>query len=511
MTYKEAMDWNIVTKLIMSCVGLIGVQMAMTGRGDSFIMLVFVTSMLRFGFDPMFDLNRHFIIIGRMHRHQHRGEKARLLVSFVLTTTCTFAHHYIFISFAILILQGFYFPDLDNSALTGYAFLAPASIALTRVMMDWVKSHSVQGWRADTKAVVHLLQNETTLTNFVNGRKTWFLTVIEYTYWLPGTSLWVIFGALTMEKPFDIGFYELLLGLLDVVTFSLPILLDTHSIVRKIKAEARDNVYILGYGSFLSPASARSSGLTSTPLTVMLPGHRRVFDHPEVHFVNSGISDLASNEIACLTAEPSKNPADSVLCHAFKITAGSVIGQIAKLEHTYRWTKVIVTTSDFGEPITAFMATTGTEAACKQRISCTEYSAFLSAGYLGIWMYEASSNILPCRTYLHHCLSSACALGTDSLDNFLNSTYLIDRKTAIGEYLMENPLALTANLLGTSSLDENEYRVLTPGDVDKINLLLKAEWRIGKSARRRSFVSTATVSTSDDDDAAAVETKLEVS
>jgi hypothetical protein len=44
-------------------------------------------------------------------------------------------------------------------------------------------------------------------------------------------------------------------------------------------------------------------------------------------------------------------------------------------------------------------------------------------------------DILPCRLYLRHCVLAAKNLGEPAYSNFLDHTYLGDRKTTIREYL----------------------------------------------------------------------------
>lgn len=44
-------------------------------------------------------------------------------------------------------------------------------------------------------------------------------------------------------------------------------------------------------------------------------------------------------------------------------------------------------------------------------------------------------DILPCRVYLRHCVLAAKNLGETAYDNFLDHTFLGDRKTTIRQYL----------------------------------------------------------------------------
>lgn len=44
-------------------------------------------------------------------------------------------------------------------------------------------------------------------------------------------------------------------------------------------------------------------------------------------------------------------------------------------------------------------------------------------------------DVLPCRVYLKHCVLAAKSLGKSAYDNFLDHTFLGDRKTTIRQYL----------------------------------------------------------------------------
>lgn len=48
-------------------------------------------------------------------------------------------------------------------------------------------------------------------------------------------------------------------------------------------------------------------------------------------------------------------------------------------------------------------------------------------------------DVLPCRVYLRHCVLAAKKLSPDAYDNFLDNTFLSDRKTTIRCHLAANP------------------------------------------------------------------------
>ena len=56
-------------------------------------------------------------------------------------------------------------------------------------------------------------------------------------------------------------------------------------------------------------------------------------------------------------------------------------------------------------------------------------------GLSSIW--DSPGEIYPCRLYLRHCLLAAKKLSTEAYENFLDTTYLYDRKTKLRSYVEE--------------------------------------------------------------------------
>ena len=54
-----------------------------------------------------------------------------------------------------------------------------------------------------------------------------------------------------------------------------------------------------------------------------------------------------------------------------------------------------------------------------------------------VWDWQGE--IYPCRVYLRHCLLAVKKQGDNVLQNFMETTYLYDRKTTIKEYMDKNP------------------------------------------------------------------------
>eukprot|EP01123_Difflugia_compressa_P004783 TRINITY_DN16297_c0_g1_i1.p1 TRINITY_DN16297_c0_g1~~TRINITY_DN16297_c0_g1_i1.p1 ORF type:complete len:111 (+),score=13.27 TRINITY_DN16297_c0_g1_i1:23-334(+) len=77
----------------------------------------------------------------------------------------------------------------------------------------------------------------------------------------------------------------------------------------------------------------------------------------------------------------------------------------------------------------------------KERCSDPEryYNLWGRWGITKIWR----DDILPCRVYLRHCVLAASKYGEEVKNNFLNSSFLGDRVTTIGQYLLQNPTIMT--------------------------------------------------------------------
>lgn len=52
-------------------------------------------------------------------------------------------------------------------------------------------------------------------------------------------------------------------------------------------------------------------------------------------------------------------------------------------------------------------------------------------------------DIFPCRVYLRHCVLASQKQGEDVYNNFLDHTFLGDRKTTVRQWLEQNPSIMT--------------------------------------------------------------------
>ncbi|KUF91950.1 hypothetical protein AM587_10017588 [Phytophthora nicotianae] len=152
-------------------------------------------------------------------------------------------------------------------------------------------------------------------------------------------------------------------------------------------------VAIVGFGSLLSEASARSTfgdGVHNFRLATVLD-YRRVFAHPASIFFQRGIANLETKEIASLSTAPA--PGCKFLVSVFDIPEELL--------------------PDFYEREEEFKI-----------ISAKFQELDGSAGG---------------EVYLRHCLLAVKKLGQDVYDDFVATTYLGDRATSIKEYIEANP------------------------------------------------------------------------
>ncbi|KAE9339925.1 hypothetical protein PF008_g11338 [Phytophthora fragariae] len=198
-------------------------------------------------------------------------------------------------------------------------------------------------------------------------------------------------------------------------------------------------VMIIGFGSLLSKASARSTfgdGVRNFRLARVLD-YRRVFAHPASIFFQRGIANLQTKEMASLSTEPALGC--KFLVSVFDIPE-SLLPDFYEREEEFK-----IISAKFQE----LDGTSGDEALMCTRWSDEEYTAkrgqetfdskYKAYGLDTIWGWDAQSGILPCRVYLRHCLLAVKKLGQDVYDDFVATTYLGDRSTTIKEYIETNP------------------------------------------------------------------------
>ncbi|XP_050216566.1 uncharacterized protein LOC126667602 [Mercurialis annua] len=193
-------------------------------------------------------------------------------------------------------------------------------------------------------------------------------------------------------------------------------------------------ISICGFGSLLSEKSARSTFPDLLNFRVArLSNFRRVFAHVAPIFFQRGIANPETKEISSLSVEPCEG--ENLVVTVFEIVK-SEIPAFMERELEFRFLAVVPETLDgdkFDNPAVLCARYSDEEffqIRCKgsKEIYFEHYGRF---NIEKIWR----DDILPCRAYLRHCVLAAKNLGSAAYDNFLDHTFLGDRKTTIREYL----------------------------------------------------------------------------
>ncbi|ESQ55850.1 hypothetical protein EUTSA_v10025823mg [Eutrema salsugineum] len=201
------------------------------------------------------------------------------------------------------------------------------------------------------------------------------------------------------------------------------------------KLLSSDNrISITGFGSLLSERSARSTFPDLENFrTAKLEGFRRVFAHSAPIFFERGIANPETKEISSLSVEPCEG--ESLVVSVFEINRTEIPAFIQR-ELEFRFLAVVPETME-GKPFTNSAVLCGRysdEDFFRIRCKGNKETYFHHYGRFNIdkiWR----DDILPCRLYLRHCVLAAKNLGDEAYNNFLDHTFLGDRRTTIREYL----------------------------------------------------------------------------
>ena len=232
----------------------------------------------------------------------------------------------------------------------------------------------------------------------------------------------------------------------------------------------KPDVTIVGLGSLLSERSSRTTfpNLANFRLA-RIDGYRRVFALPAAIFVERGIADLPSLQIASLSAEPCQGA--SFVCTVFEVQDEGM-DRFREREEEFDLVHVAISPLEASPPPPAeapvvmglmccrstdeaYIRTWGEEvrwthchanspasasrpclaAVCWQRFA----SKYRANGLQTIWGHAPDSGVRPCAVYLRHCVLAAERMGAACLASFLDETYLIDRTTTIRQYLEQHP------------------------------------------------------------------------
>ena len=206
--------------------------------------------------------------------------------------------------------------------------------------------------------------------------------------------------------------------------------------------DKKNSVEIVGYGSLMSPISAKGTFPSLRNFkTVRVYGYRRVFSVPGSIFFDHEIANYDEKQFAGLTAE--KADGYSFLAAAFTIEEN--YDNFLRRENTYSFAEVPYEEVPNKAPGTGLMCISSTDDIYISRWGLERFNAlYTSRGVYTIWGWGEDSGIQPCWVYLRHCVLSARQLSQEAYDSFLDETYLVDRSTTIRRYLEEHPEVMRA-------------------------------------------------------------------
>lgn len=236
-------------------------------------------------------------------------------------------------------------------------------------------------------------------------------------------------------------------------------------------------VRIVGFGSLLAESSAmRSFPALRDFKVVRIPNAVRVFSHPAPVFRERGLVKRESpHEQSSLSVEPSPKAQDGgprpvqspvpgatsqfevgdeaaaksladgnyIFATAFEIESSAMREFLLReLEFTYVAVQPYSMDAVKQDGRMAIMCGRGSDEMLRQRLGGDGgawHAAVVRHGLDTIWGQDKEL-LLPCRPYLRLCVLAAEQLGIK--DNFLDSTFLANRRTSIREHLATDPMIL---------------------------------------------------------------------
>mmetsp|Transcript_15111 Transcript_15111/g.25579 ORF Transcript_15111/g.25579 Transcript_15111/m.25579 type:complete len:275 (+) Transcript_15111:509-1333(+) len=238
-------------------------------------------------------------------------------------------------------------------------------------------------------------------------------------------------------------------------------------------------ISVLGFGSLLSERSSRYTAPNLKDFRVVrVRGWRRVFAHCAPVFFERGIARLDTREMSSLSTEQCEGA--SFIATLFEIPIEE-FPALEQREAEFVLAPVVPEALD-GTPLStaAILCTRSTDedyrkVFCKlmdgpraQEMSeggCACVACTLGRyGVDKIWRED----ILPCRTYLRHCVLAAQGLGEHVHEDFLDNTFLCDRKTTVRAHLAQDPSILDNTFLCDRKTTVRAHLAQDPSILDEL-------------------------------------------
>eukprot|EP00914_Ancora_sagittata_P014984 GHVO01029411.1.p1 GENE.GHVO01029411.1~~GHVO01029411.1.p1 ORF type:complete len:242 (+),score=52.10 GHVO01029411.1:26-727(+) len=206
---------------------------------------------------------------------------------------------------------------------------------------------------------------------------------------------------------------------------------------------------IIAFGSLLSKVSAQCTFTDVRNFRLgRLKGYRRVFSQPAPMFLERGIADLKERRMCSLAAwqfpkhfpEAEEGEDGGMIISIFEIPKCE-IPAFYEREEEFDIIEVSAMDMETCESVRGlFCGQSSDEAYIERHGEHAFKSRFQAHGVDSIWDMKEPS--YPCSTYCRHCVLSASSHGDEVLNDFLDTTYLWDKKTKLRKYLDDNPWVL---------------------------------------------------------------------
>ncbi|KAG5555152.1 hypothetical protein RHGRI_012626 [Rhododendron griersonianum] len=235
-----------------------------------------------------------------------------------------------------------------------------------------------------------------------------------------------------------------------------PFQLNDESDFDRIASPDDGLLSVCGFGSLLSERSARSTFPDLVDFRVArLNGFRRVFAHTAPIFFERGIANPETKEISSLSVEPCKG--ETLIVTVFNIRKSEIPSFIER-EHEFRFLAVLPETLD-GKPFASPACESKSDDYCLGCCCRKSYRELLLGNAEKFVSVICDVNLLVAACAVKRSISSdmdditftrfgamisylavfifgtAKSLGDAAYNNFLDHTFLGDRKTTIREYL----------------------------------------------------------------------------
>eukprot|EP00386_Alphamonas_edax_P012298 GDKI01038485.1.p1 GENE.GDKI01038485.1~~GDKI01038485.1.p1 ORF type:complete len:273 (-),score=51.20 GDKI01038485.1:29-847(-) len=209
-------------------------------------------------------------------------------------------------------------------------------------------------------------------------------------------------------------------------------------------ATGGDTTTIIGIGSLLSEKSARHTfPLLQRFRLGRLRGYRRVFGHPADIFFERGIANMFTLEISSLAAEPltaeemtHETHRNGFIVSIFEVS-NDTLEAFHLREEEFRIVRAEVEEEE-GGMVEGLLCARGSDEEYVQKWGIERLrTKWGKHGLTTIWNWQGP--IYPCPVYCRHCVLAAKGHGDRVCADFLDNTYLWDRKTTLAEYLSTRP------------------------------------------------------------------------